>query len=212
MASVKALFSFSGEKFYSLFDKVADNLKAASVVFAQTMYDDVHMQAEHLAELAAIEERNDSVTHKLFVELGKNFITPFDREDIHELTSTIDSIIDYMYDTVRQVKALQIGKPGHDLQQLAEQLVQIIKLVASSTEGLRHKRHLTQLTETCLTARKLIDACDTRLDSFTSQLFHDSETEMNIVKKMQLYDNMQVLLNKCAQAMNVVETVVVKYG
>lgn len=58
---------------------------------------DFGKRAAYISEMQDIEHQNDNITHQIFIELGKNFITPFDREDIHSLASALDDIADYVY-------------------------------------------------------------------------------------------------------------------
>lgn len=212
MASVSALLSFSGQKFYKLFDKVAVNLNDMGSTYLQAIYDNEHMLDTHLLQLEAIEHANDEVTHQLFIELGRNFITPFDREDIHDLTSSLDDVIDYMYKVVRQMKTFAMGKPDSLTQKIAEQQAGIVKMIAQAVGVLKNSRDLTGITAIAGGAKKLLYVCDNQVDSAISGLFLNGVDEIVLIKKMELFDGMHALLDKCSKVINSLESVVIKYG
>ncbi|MEY3542091.1 MAG: hypothetical protein RLZZ204_903, partial [Bacteroidota bacterium] len=84
--------------FYTLFESVVDTVYKMSTVLQEMVYEaDEDKRATILSQIENLEHKNDDMTHNIFTELGRNFITPFDREDIHQLASALDDIADYIY-------------------------------------------------------------------------------------------------------------------
>jgi uncharacterized protein Yka (UPF0111/DUF47 family) len=191
---------------------VSVNMRDMSSTYLQAMYDNEHMLATHLTQLEVIEHANDEVTHNLFIELGKNFITPFDREDIHDLTSSLDDVIDYMYSVVRQMKTFAIGKPDKVMQQIAEQQANIVRMLSQAVEGLKNSRQLEAIATISTGAKKLLYVCDSQVDAAISALFLDGVDEIMLIKKMEVFDGMHALVDRCGRVINVLESVVVKYS
>jgi len=95
--------------FFVLFEKVTDNLVAMSNDFNHGIKDFDLNDDSMLKLMSDYEHKNDELTHEIFVELGKNFITPFDREDIHTLATGLDDIADYIYASAKYIFPLQIS-------------------------------------------------------------------------------------------------------
>src|SRR5215471_3926446 len=91
--------------FYPLFEKASMNLK----ICAQNLYLGVSasspdLRIEHLRKVEKLEHVGDEIAHEIFNELGKNFITPFDREDIHALISSLDDVLDYIHGASKRIE------------------------------------------------------------------------------------------------------------
>ena len=97
--------------FYELFEKSADNVKQMGQLLTQVIGEpDFDKRQGLISQMENVEHDNDELTHLLFTELGRNFITPFDREDIHYLASALDDIADYIFATAKKNQLLQ-GEP-----------------------------------------------------------------------------------------------------
>ncbi|MEI9913053.1 MAG: DUF47 family protein [Bacteroidota bacterium] len=90
--------------FFELFEQVADNCaKMGSVLKDMVAEPDFDKRAALISQIEDLEHANDELTHSIFTELGRNFITPFDREDIHYLASSLDDIADYIYASAKKI-------------------------------------------------------------------------------------------------------------
>src|SRR5215471_18899776 len=83
-------------RFFDLFAEMAGNLGEASRLLKQTL-DDFHDVDERVRKLKEIEHRGDEMTHNILTKLNQTFITPFDREDIYRLASSLDDVLDFVY-------------------------------------------------------------------------------------------------------------------
>ena len=91
MAGILSYFLPKDKVFYSLFEQASDNLEKIAKNLLQVVHEpDFNKRGVIIKEMEDIEHQNDEITHKIFIELGRNFITPFDREDIHSLASALD--------------------------------------------------------------------------------------------------------------------------
>src|SRR3954471_8700350 len=106
--------------FYSLFEEVTGNLKSMSEVFLKALNEtDRSKRDAMLRELEDLEHKNDGVTHRIFIELGQNFITPFDREDIHTLATSLDDVADYMWGSAKRILNYQIEQVDSTMREFA---------------------------------------------------------------------------------------------
>ncbi len=111
--------------FYSLFEEVADNVaKMGSLLKAVVSEPDFDKRAALILQLEAQEHVNDEFTHRIFTELGRNFITPFDREDIHYLASALDDICDYIYNAAKKINFYKVNPNDPGFQKMADLIEQ----------------------------------------------------------------------------------------
>ena len=95
------------EKFFDLFDALARRLTHAAKLQTR-LFDEPARMAEHVASIKAVEHEADSLTHDVITRLNKSFVTPFDREDIHELASRLDDVVDLIDGTARRAVMFRI--------------------------------------------------------------------------------------------------------
>ena len=107
--------------FYSLFEEVADGVAKMGKLLKNVVKEPDIEKRAFLASLVEDQEHvNDDLTHKVFTELGRNFITPFDREDIHYLASALDDICDYIYSTTKKINFYKVNPSDAGIQKLAD--------------------------------------------------------------------------------------------
>ena len=98
------LFMPKNKVFYELFEGVAEKVLEMAVKLKEMVSEpDRNIRASILAQIEDLEHKNDENTHRIFTELGRNFITPFDREDIHYLATALDDICDYIYASAKKI-------------------------------------------------------------------------------------------------------------
>jgi uncharacterized protein Yka (UPF0111/DUF47 family) len=109
MAGILSYFLPKDRVFYSLFEEASDNLeKIAKKLLHVVQEPDFNKRAVLITDMSTLEHENDEVTHRIFIELGRNFITPFDREDIHALASALDDIADYIFSAGKKINFYNI--------------------------------------------------------------------------------------------------------
>ena len=119
--SFMKLFSPKDKVFYGLFEEVAKNgasmATKLSAIVAETDY---NKRASMMQPIEDLEHANDELTHRIFTELGRNFITPFDREDIHHLASALDDIADYIFASAKKINFYKVNPNDQGIQKMAD--------------------------------------------------------------------------------------------
>ena len=109
MNSIFSFFTPKDKKFQPLFEQAGSNvLKIAEALLVVVTTNDLEKRKEYIKEVERLEHVGDDITHSIFIELSKNFITPFDREDIHTLASAIDDIADYIHASAGNIELYQV--------------------------------------------------------------------------------------------------------
>ncbi len=199
--------------FYDLFEKVADNValmgkKLQTVVFEN----DFDKRATIISQLEDLEHANDDLTHRIFTELGRNFITPFDREDIHYLASALDDIADYIYATAKKINFYRVNPNDSGIQKLAEIVEQSAEQVRNCVLELRNMKNMRQITEALVKINSMENQADDVFDMSIEHLFATEPDAKELIKKREIYTAMEIATDKCEDAANVIESIIIKYA
>jgi uncharacterized protein len=199
--------------FYSLFEEVATTLVQMGNVFKKALQEqDLSKRDIMLKTLEDLEHKNDETTHRIFIELGMNFITPLDREDIHYLTTSLDDIADYIWGAAKRIVNYQIDDQYNTLPAFAEIISKSIGAINTAVYGLRDMKDLRSITAACVLVNSLENDADDLLDSTLMKLFSSSITAVELIKQKDIFQMLETVTDKCEDAANVVESIIIKYS
>jgi predicted phosphate transport protein (TIGR00153 family) len=165
-----------------------------------------------LRSLEDLEHKNDETTHRIFIELGRNFITPFDREDIHYLATSLDDIADYIWGGAKRIVNYQIDDQYNTLPAFAEIIDKSIQEINKSVFALRDMKDLRAVTAACVIINSLENNADDLLDSTLMKLFSTQITAVELIKQKDIYQMLETVTDKCEDAANVIESIIIKYS
>ena len=211
--SLTKFFSPKDKIFYSLFEEVANN----GAIMAEKLYTlvsepDYKIRTGMIKPIEDLEHASDELTHRIFTELGRNFITPFDREDIHYLASALDDIADYIYASAKKIKLYHINPSDDAIQKLAELIRESTKAVRSAVHELRDMKNMRQITDALVRINSIENEADDISDMYTERLFSMESDAKEIIKKREIYQVMEDVTDKCEDAANVIESIIIKYA
>jgi hypothetical protein len=199
--------------FYSLFEEVSNTLVQMGDTFRNALHEkDLAKRDAMLKTLEEFEHRNDEITHRIFIELGSNFITPFDREDIHYLATSLDDIADYIWGAAKRVVNYQIDDRYNTLQAFADIISKSIAAINTSVHGLRGMKNLRDITASCVIVNSLENDADDLLDATMMKLFNSGIDPIELIKQKDIFQMLEIVTDKCEDAANVVESIIIKYA
>lgn len=200
--------------FYDIFENIVANLKEMGSTLKKALNEDDPTKRRNLLEaLEEGEHKNDEYTHQIFVELGKNFITPFDREDIHYLATSLDDIADYMYASSKKILNYNLLENDEYMKDLGEISHKSIKILADAVIKLRSMKNVSQIKQDCVLINSLENDADDVLDKAIIHLFSNNEkSAIDIIKLKDVYEDLEVISDKCEDASNVIESIIIKYA
>jgi predicted phosphate transport protein (TIGR00153 family) len=211
--SLLSIFVPKNKVFYELFEKVADNVaKMGSLlrdVVAEPDFDKRNLVISHVEDL---EHANDELTHSIFTELGRNFITPFDREDIHYLASSLDDIADYIYAAAKKINFYRVNSNDMGMQKMSELIEQSAQQVCAAVKHLRNMKDMRQITEALVKINSVENQADDIFDMSIERLFATEPDAKEVIKKREIYQVMEIVTDKCEDASNVIESIIIKYA
>lgn len=163
-----------------------------------------------LKKIGDLEHVGDEITHQIFTELSSNFITPFDREDISYLASSLDDIVDYIHGSAKRLDTYKLGETSQAMRKLSEIIENSAKEINVAVVELKNMKNIVRLREAIVRINSLENHADDIFDQAIADLF---ETETNAIKLMKIKEvlsNMETATDKCEDVANVIETIIVK--
>lgn len=214
MAGILSYFLPKDKIFYNLFEEASNNLERIAQKLLQVVHEaDYNKRAALIEEMRDIEHRNDNITHEIFIELGKNFITPFDREDIHALASALDDIADYIYASGKKINFYKIDPiADQGIQKTAAAINDAVIAVKAAVMELRNLKNTQKIIECVIKINSIENNADNIFDMSIEQLFNSDVDAKELIKRRELYMVMETATDKCEDAGNVIESIVVKYA
>lgn len=207
------LFTPKDRVFYGLFEEVADNLHDMSKVFRDAIHEsDEKKRNQKLGTLEALEHKNDEATHRLFIELGRNFITPFDREDIHYLATSLDDVADYIWASSKSILNYNIAEINDTVREFSEVILESTGALSIALKGLRNMKDLKSITDACVKVNYFENQADEILDKALKHLFLFETNAIELIKLKELYQDLEIVTDKCEDSANVIESIIVKYS
>lgn len=213
MSVLTKLFTPSGKKFYDLFEQVSGNLSQLSTTFSEYISIPERTKRKPLLDkIERLEQKNDEATHRLFVELSRNYITPFDREDIHYMASSLDDIADHIWGTSKQMYYFDIDINVIATKEVADNIILFVKKLSEAVAGLRNRRELSAMTSILEDMRKINSQLDNNITLARTAMFEDKAATVEMIKLSDHYGMLQNLVNKCGEVVNVLEAMIIKYS
>ncbi len=199
--------------FYSLFETAADTVHNMGITLQEMVYEaDEDKRASILAQIENMEHKNDDLTHTIFTELGRNFITPIDREDIHQLATALDDIADYIYASAKKINFYKINPNDTGIHKLTELILQGSIEIKKATHGLRDMKNLREMTEAIVKINSIENQADDVFDMSIEMLFNSENDFKEVIKKREIYQVLEIATDKCEDAANVIESIIIKYA
>jgi uncharacterized protein len=199
--------------FYGLFEEVSDKVLEMAKMLKQVVSEpDFEKRAALIVQIENLEHDNDELTHRIFTELGRNFITPFDREDIHYLASSLDDIADYIYASAKKINFYRVNPIDKGLQKFADLIYQSSEQVRLAVRELRNMKNLRLITEALVRINSIENQADDIFDMSIERLFAEEQDAKEVIKMREIYQAMEIATDKCEDAGNVIESIIVKYA
>lgn len=214
--NLNSIFQFlvpKDKKFFPLFEQAAANL----ILLAETLHEAINVpkneREDYFMKIEELEGKIEEITHTTHLELSRNFITPFDREDIHSLIKAIDNVADYMHGAASRMRLYQVEKITKSIRKLTEINLEACQLIGSAIKELKdldgnHKR----ISEICKKINKLESKADTVFDKAVADIFENETDAKNVIKYKEVLSALESASDKCKSVSNVLEQISVKHS
>jgi uncharacterized protein len=195
--------------FFDFLDKQAGTVVSATELFKEIVKKGAVDETDR-EKMRVIEHEGDGQAYAIIDHLNKTFVTPFDREDIHELAKKLDDINDMIDSIVRRMKVYRVAKANQWMIEFADLIYQSAGAIACAVRGLRSGKASDPVIGACTDIRKLESAGDKLRDRAMGELFEREKNAVEILKWKELYQDAENALDICKVVAHTIEGITVK--
>jgi predicted phosphate transport protein (TIGR00153 family) len=199
--------------FFDLFEKSAENVHEAAKKLVELL-EKVDNLPARVREIKDLEHAGDRLTHEMIERINRTFITPLEREDIHELACRMDDILDLMDTAVNRMMLYKIGTPTEDAKALGrclEKATGIIRTAMPCLRRMNRRQDVEILLRACVDVHSQENEGDRIEQHALAALFeNDSGDPIRVIKWKDIYQDLEAATDRCEDVANVIEALVLK--
>ena len=197
--------------FFDLFEQAADNAHSCTMALDELLerFDSLPDRARKVKDL---EHVGDELTHNTIERLNQTFITPIDREDIHELICRVDDVLDLVETAVDRIVLFKIDKPIQEARDLAKCLVRSTAIIREMMPLLRDMKDVEQVRQKVREVHRLENEGDLLVRNAIADLFSNGGHPIEVIKWKDIYSHLEAAIDKCEDVANIIERIVVKHA
>ena len=199
------------ERFFDLFTKVAELNLEASQLLQEILKSDNDHRLPLVEAMKRCEHSADEATHEVVARLDRSFITPLDREDLHELASRLDDILDLLDGTARRVQIFKPGPAPQGALMIAETIEKACAELLSAVR-MMEKAKTGEMIPVLTRIKRFEEDGDAVYHEWLGRLFEGNPEPLAVMKWKEIYDNLEKTLDHCEDVANVLESIAIKHG
>ncbi|PWK71445.1 hypothetical protein LX99_04468 [Mucilaginibacter oryzae] len=213
--SLNSIFQYFVPKdkkiFFPLFEQATANVVAMATVLVEAVNSNDEVTREELYKnIDKLENKGDEYTHQIYLELGKNFITPFDREDIHALATAIDDVADYIQGAANRMSLYRIDDLNEHIRKLSDLILQASIDLEKAVRELKDLRNVRNIADSCIRINSVENQADYVFDRAVADLFLYEKDAIRLIKYKEILAALETATDMCEDAANVMESILVK--
>ena len=206
MARLSHIFSPKDREFFGLFEEAAANVVRGAGLLDE-MLADYPDRADLARDIVICEQEGDRITHDIHQRLNSTFVTPIDREDILELTSDLDDIIDLVDEVADYLGLYRIEAPMEQSQRMAHILLQATRQIAAAMPRLRTFQDLSHFT---VEVNRLENDGDRLSRDAVASLFDGGIDPMVVIRWKDIFERLEEAIDACEHVANTLQGIVIK--
>jgi predicted phosphate transport protein (TIGR00153 family) len=213
--SINSIFQYFVPKdkkvFFPLFEQAASNVVAMATILVEAVNNNNSATREELfKQIDKLENKGDDITHQVYLELGKNFITPFDREDIHALASAIDDVADNIQGSANRMLLYHVDEITEPIRKLSDLILQASIDLEKAVRELKDLRNVRAIADSCIRINSIENQADYVFDRAVADLFLYEKDALKVIKHKEILAALETATDMCEDAANVMESILVK--
>jgi uncharacterized protein Yka (UPF0111/DUF47 family) len=198
------------EHFFELFTAVSERSVEAAGLLEEMLKAAPDRRTYLIESIKRLEHECDQVTHEVITRLDRTFITPLDREDIHELASGLDDVIDLIDGMARRAQIFHVGEAPEGAILLANVIKRACEELLVAVRGL--SKNQGAVLPACIAVKRLEEEGDSLYHEWLGRVFEGNPDPLQVIKWKELYDNLEKTLDHAEDAANVLESISIKHG
>ena len=195
------------EKFFAMFKEMTTTIIEGAQLLKEMM-DSFENPALSQKMIKDVEHKADQLTHDIIKKLNKSFVTPLDREDIYALSAALDDILDLIDASAQRIVMYNVEKTTPEAKELAFLILKSCQTIDKAVALLGGK--LEPIAEYCMEVNSLENEADRVCREAISRLFDEEKDPIQLIKWKEIYETLERATDKCEDAANILESVVVK--
>lgn len=208
---VLRFFSPKDRIFFPLFEKAADNNCTIAELLLQAIKEsDDEKRETIIRSIENAEHIGDEITHEIMNNLNTVFITPFDREDIHNLSTSIDDVADHVKDAALRIRLYNPKKVPASIIKMAELIVKGTVEIKRAINELRDVNNLEVIRKIIIDINNIENQSDAIFELALTDLFANEKDPIEIIKIKDIISKMESAADRCEDIANVIESIIVK--
>src|SRR3954452_17801799 len=206
MSRLGGLFASKEREFFDLFEEAARNCVRAAELL-EYMLEEWHDHGEAMRDVVVCEQEGDRITHDIIQRLNQTFVTPFDREDIIDLASALDNIVDFIEEIADFLGLFQIEAPTDQAQRMAHVLHEAARHVNGAIPALRR---LEDIRSAMVEVNRLENEGDRIMREAVATLFNHGIDPMMVIRWKDIYERLEDAIDATEAAMNIMSGIIIK--
>lgn len=213
--TLNSVFQFlvpKDKKFFPLFEEASSNL----IELASNLHEAVNLPLKErevlFLKIDELEQRGEDLTRQTNLELSRNFITPFDREDIHSLITSIDNVADNLHGAASRMRLYQVDKITKSIRKLTEINLEACQHIDAAVKELKNLERIKTITHACAKINKLENKSDNVYNKAVFEIFENETDVKNIIKYKEVLSVLETATDKCKSVASVLESITVKHS
>ena len=207
------LFKSNNKVFYDLFEQSSIQLKVISNLLNLLVNEnDFNQRLKIGHDLVLAGKQSELIAHHIFVQLSKNYVTPFDREDIYGLAKSIENIGDFMVITGKKINLYKLASKDVSLEIMVQSIVLAVEAVSNGILELRNFKKGKLIIESIIKINEISEVSINNFHQCLDSLFEEEENIKEIIKRREIYQILETITEKCKQSGVFLESIVIKYS
>ncbi len=199
--------------FFTLLEEIGGKMEAAAVIFGELVNASTREQFQDIAgRLKPIETEADNLCHNLYDQLDRTFVTPIDREDLARLTNTLDEVIDDMEHVAAFAALFRFASLTPPMKQLIDITIRAVTELGQAVRKLRHFNDPESIRKQTVAVHTLENEADAVYRSSIEALFSEEIDPRELVRQKDMLNSLEMGVDTCEDAMDVIRSVFVKNG
>jgi predicted phosphate transport protein (TIGR00153 family) len=197
------------QKFFEMFNRAAKNAVETARTYRE-LVKTYKLDHPNIQKIRDLEHEGDIITHEVMDSLNRTFITPFDREDIHGLTSDLDNIVDGIQAVSDRMQMYHIDRVDPYIGKLAEILERATVEVEKAVREMSDFKNARRVLDFCIEINRLENEGDSALTAAIENLFKGATDPLEVIKWKEVYEITESAIDRCEDVANTIEGIVVK--
>ncbi|MEX2153534.1 MAG: DUF47 family protein [Gemmatimonadaceae bacterium] len=194
------------QEFFTLFDELATYLLTSARLLKE-LFDEPAKLQEKIGAIKEVEHKADQLTHDINTRIDRSFVTPIDREDIHEMSTRLDDVIDLLDGTARRAEIFHIGEVREPARKLSALLVEATEHLQRGVSGIKRPK---EVQACAIEVKRIEEEGDAVYHAAVGELFRGKPDPLDVIRWKEIYDRLEQAIDSCMAVVHTLQSISIK--